>query len=392
MPQYTQYNFDEIIERNSTDCEKYDSRSIIFGRSDIIPLWVADTDFRTPDFIVSALKERMQHEIFGYTKKRERLFEAIQRWYLRRHSFTIRAEWIQFSPNVVSALASVVLSMTNTGDKIIVQPPVYFPFFHLVEGNGRVLVENKLRIENGRYTFDFEDLLSKIDDKTKMLLLCNPHNPGGTVWNLDELKQLSDICLEKGIIIISDEIHSDLILQNKKHVCAASISDEAALNTITVSSASKTFNIAGLSLAYLLIPDKKLRSKYEHFMQASHLSSGNIFGLIATEAAYTYGDEWLEQLLIYLENNAKRIDDIFAPYSSEIKVMRPEATFLSWVDVSGIGIDSKKATQIIAEHGVGISPGYLFGKGGENFIRINFGCPQSVLETALHKIIRALKG
>jgi cysteine-S-conjugate beta-lyase len=177
MPQYTQYNFDEIIERNSTDCEKYDSRSIIFGRSDIIPLWVADTDFRTPDFIVSALKERMQHEIFGYTKKRERLFEAIQRWYLRRHSFTIRAEWIQFSPNVVSALASVVLSMTNTGDKIIVQPPVYFPFFHLVEGNGRVLVENKLRIENGRYTFDFEDLLSKIDDKTKMLLLCNPHNP-----------------------------------------------------------------------------------------------------------------------------------------------------------------------------------------------------------------------
>jgi len=383
------YNFDEIIDRNNTNCEKYDSRERIFGTNDLIPLWVADTDFRTPDFIVEAVKKRAEHEIYGYPIKPESYYKSIQNWLFTQHEWHVERDWIAYCPNVVIGLASVILSMTKPGDKIIVQPPVYFPFFHVVEGNDRVMVENQLKIADGKYQFDIEDLKSKIDDQTKMLLLCNPHNPGGRVWTKVELAEIAQICIDNNIIIVSDEIHSDLIFTGNKHTPFATLSEEISLNTITISSASKTFNIAGLSSAYMVINDKTLMNKYQRFMQATHISSGNFFGLVATEAAYTHGANWLKQLMDYLENNYRVIECYFEENLPSIRVMKPEGTYLVWIDLSGLSISPRDAYQKLVDAGVGISPGFLFGSGGENFIRLNMGCPLEVIKIALERIKKA---
>ncbi|MDA3929651.1 MAG: PatB family C-S lyase [Prolixibacteraceae bacterium] len=384
------YNFDEIIDRTNTNCEKYDSREEIFGNANVIPLWVADTDFRTPKFIVDAVKERAAHEVYGYPKKPDSYYNSIQSWLLRRHNWEIQKEWIAYSPNVVICLSSLILSLTKPSDKIVVQPPVYFPFFHVIEGNGRVMVENQLKLEDGRYRFDFEDLKSKIDKDTKMLLLCNPHNPGGTVWTKDELTELGNICIENDVLIVSDEIHADLIYKGYKHVPFASISEEFAQNSITTMSASKTFNIAGLSSAFMICPNKKLLHAYNKLMRATHISSGNFFGLVATEAAYTHGDEWLSQLLVYLEENYKYIEAYLSEHLPKLKVMKPEGTYLLWIDVSDLSIEPKKAFEALVKGGLGLSPGNMFGKGGEKYIRLNMGCPKSILEEALPLMKKAL--
>jgi cysteine-S-conjugate beta-lyase len=384
------YNFDEIIDRSNTNCEKYDSRKRIFGNEDLIPLWVADTDFRTPDFIVNAVKKRADHEIYGYPIKPDSFYKSIQNWLFSQHQWEVEKDWILYSPNVVIGLASSVLSMTNPGDKIIVQPPVYFPFFHVVEGNGRILTENPLKLENGRYYFDFNDLKNKIDKQTKMLLLCNPHNPGGRVWKREELEELAKICIENKIIVISDEIHSDLILSGNKHIPFASVTEVISKFCITASSASKTFNIAGLSSAYLIISDKELRLKYNRFMQATHISSGNFFGLVATEAAYNYGADWLKQLVAYLEKNYLYLEEFLKEYLPDVKPMKPDSTFLVWIDISNLKINADEAFKKMIDAGVGLSPGYLFGTGGQNFVRLNLGCPLSVLKEGLERIKIAL--
>lgn len=384
------YNFDEIIDRTNTNCEKYDGRKRIFGSEEVIPLWVADTDFKTPEFIVNALKQRLEHEIFGYPVKPDSYYKSIKSWLNRRHDWQVEQDWIVYSPNVVIALASVILSMTKPGDKIVVQPPVYFPFFHVIKGNERVMVENPLKEFNGRYHFDFEDLKSKIDKDTKMLLLCNPHNPGGMVWTKEELTELGQICLDNNIIVVSDEIHADLIYSGHQHQPFASISEEFAMNSITTMSASKTFNIAGLSSAYLIMGNRRYRAKYLRFMQATHIISGNLFGLIATEAAYTYGDEWLAQLLHYLEGNFEMIQSYLSVNLPKLKVMKPEGTYLVWIDLAGLSIPFKEAFDKLVKAGVGLSSGQMFGKGGETFVRLNMGCPKSVLQEALDKMKEAL--
>jgi cystathionine beta-lyase len=384
------YNFDEIIDRSNTNCEKYDGRKRVFGKDDLIPLWVADTDFRTPGFIVEAVKERAAHEIYGYPIKPDSFFESIRNWLFNQHGWNVERETILYSPNVVIGLASTILSMTDPGDKIIVQPPVYFPFFHVVEGNGRIMTENPLKLENGRYYFDFDDLRSKIDSQTKMLLLCNPHNPGGRVWTKDELEELAKICIENNIIVVSDEIHSDLILHGNKHIPYASLFDDASKMSVTTSSASKTFNIAGLSSSYLIISDKSLRTKYNRFMQATHISSGNFFGLVATEAAYSYGADWLKQLIVYLEGNYQYVEVFLKENLPLVKPMKPDSTFLVWIDLSSLNINAEAAFQKMVDAGVGLSPGYLFGTGGHNFVRLNMGCPLSVLKESLERIKVAL--
>jgi cysteine-S-conjugate beta-lyase len=384
------YNFDEIVDRSNTNCEKYDNRKRIFGKEDLIPLWVADTDFKTPDFIVEAVKKRAEHEIYGYPIKPDSFYNSIQNWLYNQHQWSVEKDWILYSPNVVIGLASTILSMTEPGDKIIVQPPVYFPFFHVVEGNGRIMTENPLKLENGRYYFDFDDLKSKIDKQTKMLLLCNPHNPGGRVWKKEELEELAQICIENEIIVVSDEIHSDLILHGNKHVPFATLSESASKICVTTSSASKTFNIAGLSSAYLIISDKNLRQKYNRFMQATHISSGNFFGLVATEAAYTYGADWLKQLLGYLEDNYRFLEDFLRNNLPLVKPMKPDSTYLVWIDLSGLNFSAEVAFQKMIDAGVGLSPGNLFGAGGQNFVRLNMGCPLSVLKEGLERIKAAL--
>src|SRR6056297_2396637 len=297
------YDFDEIIPREGTNCIKYDGREWIFKTDDVLPLWVADMDFRTPGFIVDAIKKRADHEIYGYSFKPESYYDIMIGWMRRRHSWEIRKEWISSSPGVVAGFTLAIETFSKPGDEVIVQPPVYFPFFDSVKGTRRNLVENPLKQENGRYTFDFNDLKSKISEKTKLLLLCNPQNPGGMVWRKDELEELSAICLENNIMVISDEIHSDLTYEGYKHIPFTRVSEEAAKNSIVFMAPSKTFIVAGLSSSVAIIPNKTNFARYERALNVGHLGMGNIFGTVALEAAYSNGDKWLDQLMDYLWEN-----------------------------------------------------------------------------------------
>jgi cysteine-S-conjugate beta-lyase len=380
------YDFDEIVNRAQTNSLKYDQRKKFFGNEDILPLWVADMDFRTPDFIVEAIKKRVSHEIFGYTFRPESYSQSIVNWMKKRHGWNIRPEWISFSPGVVAGLTLAVQALSNPGDGVIVQPPVYNPFFDSVKGSGRKLIENPLVLINGRYHFDLDDLRQKITSDTRLLLLSNPHNPGGMAWTKSELTALAQVCLENKIIIISDEIHSDLIYKGYKHTPLAGISDEIAQNSVTCMAPSKTFNLAGLTTSFLVIPNKRHFMAYERVMRLPHLHMGNIFGTVALEAAYTYGEEWLTQLLAYLQGNYEYLENFFKTNLPEVKVMRPEATYLIWVDFSAWGLSDEQLNKKIIEAGVGLNRGTQFGSEGSGYMRVNIGCPRSVLAEALSRI------
>ena len=385
------YNFDEIVNRTNTNCLKYDARAQFFGNLDVLPLWVADMDFRTPDFIVEAIKKRAEHEIFGYTFRPEPYTQSIVTWLKKRHNWEIKPEWISFSPGVVAGLTMAIEALSDKGDGVIVQPPVYFPFFDSVKGSGRQMIENPLKLENGRYYFDLDDLRNKITPSTKLLLLSNPHNPGGMAWTKEELSALAQICLENKIIIVSDEIHSDLIFEGYEHTPLAGISEEIAQNCVTLMAPSKTFNTAGLTTSFLVIPNKRHFVAYERIMRLPHLHMGNIFGTVALEAAYTRGEEWLSQLLVYLQDNYKLLESFFAERMPEAKVMRPEATYLIWIDFSAYGLTDDDLNKKLIDAGVGLNRGTQFGKQGSGFMRINIGCPRAILLAALERIEKAFK-
>jgi cystathionine beta-lyase len=381
------YNFDEIIPRSGTNCIKYDAREWMFKTNDVLPLWVADTDFRTPDFIVDAIKKRVEHEIYGYTFKPDSYYDAIIGWMKRRHDWDVKKEWISFSPGVVAGLTIAIETFSKPGDGVIVQPPVYFPFFDSVKGTKRKLVENPLKIENGRFTFDFEDLKSKIDENTKLLLLCNPQNPGGMVWTRSELEKLSAICLENGIMVISDEIHSDLIFNGHAHIPFATLSEEAAKNSVVCMAPSKTFNVAGLASSLVIIPDKNKHARYERALNIGHLGMGNIFGSVAMEAAYAKGDEWLNQLMDYLWENYLFLEKLIRKNLPKVKVMKPEATYLIWLDFRAYGMNDEELMKFTVEKAkVGLNNGARFGTGGDGWLRLNIGCPRSVLEEGLERL------
>jgi cysteine-S-conjugate beta-lyase len=381
------YNFDEIIPRSGTNCIKYDAREWMFKTDDVLPLWVADTDFRTPDFIVDAIKKRAEHEIFGYTFKPDSYYDAIIGWMKRRHNWEVKKEWISFSPGVVAGLTVAIETFSKPGDGVIVQPPVYFPFFDCVKGTKRKLVENPLKIEKGRFTFDFEDLKSKIDKNTKLLLLCNPQNPGGMVCTRNELEELSAICLENGILIISDEIHSDLIFEGQTHIPFTTLSEEAAKNSVVCMAPSKTFNVAGLASSLVIIPDKTKMTRYERALNVGHLGMGNIFGSVALEAAYNHGDKWLVQLMDYLWKNYLLLEKFMKENLPKVKVMKPEATFLIWLDFREYGMNDKELFHYTIEKAkVGMNNGGRFGTGGDGWLRLNIGCPCSLLEEGLERL------
>ncbi|MFY9153408.1 MAG: PatB family C-S lyase [Prolixibacteraceae bacterium] len=380
------YNFDEVIVRENTNCIKYDFRKTFFGNPDVLPLWVADMDFRTPDFIVDAIKKRAEHEIFGYSFRADSYNQSIVNWLKRRHNWEIKPEWISFSPGVVAGLTLAIEAFSKPGDGVIIQPPVYFPFFDSVKGTNREMIENPLKLENGRYYFDFQDLKQKITPTTKLLLLSNPQNPGGMAWNKEELSELAQICLDHKIMIISDEIHSDLIFNGYYHTPLAGISEEIAQNTIVCMAPSKTFNTAGLTTSFLVIPNKRHLVAYERVMRLPHLHMGNIFGTAALEAAYTYGDEWLGQLMNYLQENYQMLENFFQENLPEVKVMKPEATYLIWIDFSAFGLSDEELNKKLIDGGVGLNRGTQFGKQGIGFMRINIGCPRSVLAEALNRI------
>ena len=384
------YNFDELIDRTQTNSVKYDGRKTFFGNADLLPLWVADMDFKTPDFIVDAIKKRAEHEIFGYSFRGESYHQSIVNWLKRKHNWEIKPEWISFSPGVVAGLTMAIEALSKPGDGVIVQPPVYFPFFDSVKGSGREMILNPLRLENGRYYFDLEDLKSKITPTTKLLLLSNPHNPGGMAWNTEELTALAQICLDNKILIISDEIHSDLIFDGYHHTPLAGISEEIAQSCVICMAPSKTFNTAGLTTSFLIIPNKRYFVAYERVMRLPHLHMGNIFGTAALEAAFTHGDEWLAQLLRYLQDNYAALELFFQENLPEVKVMRPESTFLIWIDFSAFGLTDEVLNQKLIDGGVGLNRGVQFGKEGSGYMRMNIGCPRSVMMEALLRIQRAL--
>ena len=380
------YNFDELIDRQNTNSVKYDGRLHIFGNEDVLPLWVADMDFKTPDFITEAVQQRAQHEIYGYTFRPDSYNQAIAHWLKTRHNWEIQKEWIHFSPGVVPALTLSIMCFTEPGDSVIVQPPVYFPFFSAVKNSGRELIENPLKLENGRYFMDFKDLEKKIQADTKMLLLCSPHNPGGMAWTKEELQKLGEICTENNILVVSDEIHSDLVFKGHQHIPFASVSEECAMNSITCMAPSKTFNVAGLSTSFLVMPNKKIFDKYDHMMKGTHLYGGNIFGAVALEAAYTKGADWLDQMMAYVEENYNFMEQFLKENIPQIVPMKPEATYLVWLDFSAFGLKDSDLNARLIKAGVGLNRGVQFGHQGKGFMRINLGCPRAILKEALERM------
>ncbi|MBN1414954.1 MAG: PatB family C-S lyase [Bacteroidales bacterium] len=386
------YDFDTPVARENTSSAKYDLRKEIFGRSDVIPLWLADMDFQTPGFIIEALKRRLQHEILGYSFPPDSFYDAIINWNRRRHEWVIKKEWIGFSPGVVPALNLLVMALTKPGDKIIVQPPVYFPFFSAVENHGRILVNNPLYYDQGEYRMDLKQLVLCLDDKVTMIFLCNPHNPTGNVWEKEVLMELANLCAERNIIMVSDEIHSDLIYPRYRHIPLASLSSAIAGHTITCLAPSKTFNLAGLSTSYLVISNPELKKKYDAMLDLVHVGAGNIFGFTALEAAYNEGDEWLEQLMEYIGDNLRFLTDFLREYIPPIKVVKPAATYMVWLDCREMGLGVKELRDfMIHKAGLGLSDGPLFGQGGEGFQRINIACPRATLEKALCRLQDAVK-
>ena len=385
------YNFDEYIDRRHSDSYKYDLREKYFKNPDILPMWVADMDFRTPDFVINAIQKRLQHEILGYSFQPESQYQSVIDWVYRHHQWKIQKSWIGFTPGVVPAISLAVLTFSQPGDKIIIQTPVYFPFYSAVTDHGRQLTLNPLLLENGRYRMDLDNLKSQIDSGAKMLILCSPHNPTGNVWRKEELLELAEVCEKHNILILSDEIHADIVYKGNKHIPVAMLTEEIANRTITLMAPSKTFNFAGLSTSYFIASNHKLFEKMNQAVNKIHLGMGNIFGNVALEAAYREGDEWLSQLIRYLQQNIAFVKDFINSNMPCLELLEPEATFLLWVDFRKTGLDDKTVRKLLLEEAqVGLSNGILFGKDGEGFQRINIGCPRSMLEKGLQQIASSL--
>lgn len=381
------YNFDKIINRKGTNSFKHDFIKPIFGSSDLLPMWVADMDFKTPDFIIKSIKKRLNHEILGYTVKSDNFYNSLINWVKKRYCWDINKNWILFSPGVVPSLSFCIHAFTNPGDKIIVQPPVYHPFFNVIIENQRDVVYNYLVNDNGQYNIDFTGLENCMDGKTKMIFISNPHNPTGRVWKKNELKKLGDICTKNNIIIVSDEIHADIVYKPYKHIALASISAEISKNTITLYSPSKTFNMAGMATSAIVVQDKNLREKLEKEIQNLHVGMGNILGLVAFEAAYTNGQEWLNELLNYLENNIQLIYKFLKDNLINISFQKPEATFLLWLNCKAMNLsDAELKKFFITKAKIALNEGIMFGPGGEGFQRMNIACPSSIIYEALIRI------
>lgn len=385
------YNFDEIIERRQTDCVKYDLSQVIFQTQDVLPMWVADMDFKTPDFILNGIAERLQHPILGYSFRSEAYHNAVMNWVHQQHQWKIEPQWIHFSPGVVPGIGVAIQAMTDPGDSIIIQPPVYFPFFSSVKGNGRKLIQNELKLSNGRYSMDFDALENQIDKNTKMLILCNPHNPVGRCWSREELEQLLAVCVKHDLIIISDEIHSDLVFAPHQHIPLASLSAEAADRTITFMSPSKTFNMAGMGTSFAVIPNERLYKRYNHVLEVAHLHIGTVLGSVATTAAYNHGALWKNELMQYLKKNLDLLGNFLEKNLPRIKLIKPESTYLMWLDCRELQMNDDDLNQFFIQKArLGLNTGTSFGSGGSGFMRMNIACPESVLQEALERMKNAV--
>jgi cysteine-S-conjugate beta-lyase len=385
------WNFDEPDKREGTDCIKYDRREQIFGVKNVIPMWVADMDFNTPDFVVESLEQRLKHKIFGYSFRPDEYYVSIINWLKSRHNWNVEKDWISFCPGIVPALNFCTLAYTQPGDSIIVQPPVYFPFFSAAESHGRKLIYNRLIESEGKFVMDYNSLVAGIDAKTRMIFISNPHNPVGRVWTPEELNNLADICLNNNILIISDEIHCDLALPGFTHTPIASLSEKIAAKTVTLIAPSKTFNLAGLSTSSVIIPDPSLRKSFNRIVENLHIVNGNIFGTIASISAYTNGHKWLDALLDYIDHNVEFVMDYCRKMIPEIIPVQPEATYMIWLDCRKFGMTGKEIqTFFVSKAGVGMNEGSTFGPGGDGFMRMNLGATHNTVMKALEQIEKAV--
>ena len=386
------WNFDEEVVREGTDCVKYDLRKNVFGSADVIPMWVADMDFRTPDFIINALRKRLDHELMGYTFHPKNYFSSIAGWLREHHGWEVPEDWICFCPGIVPALNLSTLAFTRPGDSIVIQPPVYTPFFDAVENHGRNLILNQLVFSDGKWRMDLESLRKIITPSTRMIIISNPHNPVGRSWDPGELRELAEICLENNTLILSDEIHCDLVLPGYRHTPVASLSSKISAVTVTCLAPSKTFNVAGLSTSSVVISNPVLRKYFKSKIDHLHIGNGNIFGTVSSVAAYSEGREWLSALLEYIEGNVRFVIDYCREYIPEIIPFRPEATYLIWLDCRKLGMKGKDLEEFfVRKAGVGLNEGSAFGPGGEGFMRMNLGTTRRRVTQAMEQIRKSVE-
>lgn len=384
------YNFDEIIDRGGNRSAKYDERAKKFGTADVIPLWVADMDFRTAQPIIDACVSKAEEGIWGYTSRPDSYFQAVQQWEQRRKGWTPDVSLMSWSLGVVPALSSIVRLFSGDGDKILIQTPVYSEFYDVAEAWGREVVENPLVETDGKWSIDFDDFAEKVK-QCRIFLLCNPQNPVGRVWEPEELRKMAELCVESGTLLVSDEIHSDLIFHGKRHTPTASLSPEIAANTITCISATKTFNLAGLQASTTIFPNKDMKRAFEEFWGRMDIRRNNAFSCVAMEAAYREGEEWLDQLLPYISGNFDYICDFCAKNIPQIKPNRPDATYLMWLDCRALSMTNEELRDFfIHKAKLGLNEGYTFGHSLAGFMRLNAACPRSTLEKAMRQLKAAV--
>lgn len=388
------YDFEKIVRREGSGAIKTDALEKVFGRKDLIPLWVADMDFETPDFITEAIKKRMEHPVFGYTGMPDGYWSVIQQWIEENHGWKTECEWMTFIPGIVKGIGMAINALLSKGDKVIIQPPVYHPFRLVPQKNDIEVVFNPLRrIEDGLYEMDFDNLQEVCDERCKMLILSNPHNPAGIVWPRQTLERLADFCHSRGIIVISDEIHCDMALFGNKHIPFASVSPEAAQCSITFGAPSKTFNIAGIVSSYAIVPDRQLRERFFKWLGANEMNAPHIFAPIATMAAFRHGRKWRDEMLAYVEGNIGFIEDFCKKEMPQIKPLRPQASFLVWLDCRELGLSREQLNDLfINKAGLALNDGEMFSPGGEGYMRLNVGTSRRILERAMENLKNAWYG
>ena len=387
------YDFDRVVDRRNTDCLKYDFAKERTGREDLLPLWVADMDFRLPEEILEDLKARIAHGIFGYTDPKDSYFDALNNWIEKHYGYSVARKWVTVAPTVMFALANCVNAFTEAGDKILIQQPVYYPFGEVITDNGRVLVDSPLEIVDGHYEIDFSDLEQKISDpELKLFILCNPHNPVGRVWTRQELLQIAILCVKHDVILVSDEIHCDFIYPGHEFTSALSLGTAYRDHLLVLHSPTKTFNIAGLQIANAIIPDKKLRLKYQKANAANGYSQANIIGLKALESVYTKGETWHQETLRYLKDNVDFVRDYLQEHLPKIRLIEPEGTYLLWIDFSGLGLKDDELEDLIVDKAhLWLDPGAIFGPETAQFERFNIACPRKTLEKAFEQLKEAVE-
>lgn len=387
------YDFDKLVDRTGSNDVKHEELQTIWGRKDLLPLWVADMDFETPSFITDALKKRLEHSLFGYTKEPDDLWPSVIDWVRDHHQWELKPEWLTYIPGIVRGIGMVVNVFLKEDEKVIVQPPVYHPFFLTPEGNHRGVVRNPLKkLENGYYEMDFENLEKVADEKCKLLILSNPHNPAGLCWSKETLQQLAHFCYTHKILVVSDEIHCDMALWDNKHIPFATVSKEAEQNSITFSAPSKTFNIAGIVSSWAIVPNDEIREKFYSWLEANEMNAPHLFSPIATIAALREGEEWRREMLHYVEKNIDFVIEYCKEFIPAIRPLRPLASFLVWLDCRELGLNHDQLQDLFVDKAhLALNDGEMFGPGGEGYMRLNVAEPQSVLKQALEQLREAVQ-